>query len=101
MAMNAEVGSIGGGGDYEDETIKRSPLLSKYSNRATSYLTIGAKQVITQLRQAFTKALILQHFDPECHIWNKTDASSYAIGGILSQLTFNNLDQWHLIAFYS
>ena len=68
MAENAEVGSIGGGGDCKDETIERSPLTSKNSNRATGYLTLNAKRVFTQLRQAFTKALILRHFDSECHI---------------------------------
>ena len=91
MAENAEVGSIGG--DCENKTVERSPLRSKNSNRATGYLTPDAKQAFTQLRQAFTKATILQHFDPEYHIRIKTDASSYAIGGVLSQLTLDNLGQ--------
>ena len=99
MAEDGEVGSIGG--DCEDETVKRSPLTSKNSNRATSYLTPNAKQAFTKLRQAFTKALILRHFDPKCHIRIKTDASGYAISGVLSQLTLDNLDQWHLVVFYS
>ena len=34
----------------------------------------------------FVNALILYYFDPESHIQIKTDASSYAIGGVLSQL---------------
>ena len=78
-----EVG-VGGGGDCEDETVGRSP--SKNSNGATGYLTPDARRAFTQLRQAFTKAPILQHFDPECHIWIETDASGYAIGAMLSQL---------------
>ena len=50
------------------------------------FLTPSAKEVFNQLRQAFIKTLILQHFDPDCHIWIETDASAYAIGRILSQL---------------
>ena len=101
MAEDAEVDSIGGGGDREDETVERSPLTSKNSNGATGYLTPDAKQAFTQLRQAFTEAPIPRHFDPECHIRIETDASGYAIGGVLSQLTLDNLGRWHPIAFYS
>ena len=99
MAEDAEVGSIGG--DCEDETVKRLPLTSKNSNGATGYLTPNTKQAFTQLRQVFTEALILRHFDPECHIRIETDISGYAIGGVLSQLTLDNLGQWHPVAFYS
>ena len=57
------------------------------------------------MRQAFTKAPILQHFDPECHIRIETDASGYAIGGVLSQLTSDHLTsdqgQWHPVAYFS
>ena len=58
----------------------------------------------------FTKALILQYFDPECHIRIETDASGYTIGGILSQLTSDHLTsdhltsdqgQWHPVAYFS
>ena len=51
------------------------------------FLTSNARRVFTQLRQAFTKAPILQYFDPEHHIQIKTDVSDYAIGGVLSQMT--------------
>ena len=70
MAEDAEVGSIGGG-DCKDETVKRSPLTCKNLNGATDYLTLKARLAFTQLRKAFTEALILQHFDLECHIRNK------------------------------
>ena len=99
MVEDAEVGSIGG--DCEDETVKRSSFTSKNSNRATGYLTPGTKQAFTQLRQAFTKAPIFRHFDSECHIRIETDVSGYAIGGSLSQLTLDNLSQWHPVAFSS
>ena len=51
-----------------------------------TFLTLEVKLVFLQLRQAFTKAFILHHFDPEHYIWIKTDASGYVLGGILSQL---------------
>ena len=51
------------------------------------FLTLNAKTAFNRLRLAFTEAPILWHFDPECHIWIETDASGYAIGGVLSQLT--------------
>ena len=101
MVENAEVGSIGGGGNCENETVERSLLISKNLNRAIGYLTPNAKQAFTQLRQAFTKAPIFQYFDLEWYIWTEINASGYINGGIPSHLTLNNLDQWHLVAFYS
>ena len=67
------------------------------------------------MRQAFTEAPILRHFDPECHIRIETDASGYAIGGVLSQLTSDQVTldsesnptkksdfgQWHPIVYFS
>ena len=32
------------------------------------FLSSDTSQVFTQWKQAFTKALIFQNFDPECHI---------------------------------
>ena len=95
VAQVDEVG-IGGGGDCEDETVGRS--LSKNLNRTTDYLTPNARRAFTKLRQAFTKAPILHHFDPKCHIRIETDTSGYAIGDVLSQLT--DLGQWHPVASY-
>ena len=85
-----EIG-VGGGSAHEDETVGRSP--SKNLNGATDYLTPYTRQAFTQLRQAFTKAPILQHFDSECYIRIRTNTSGYAIGRILSQLTLDNLGQ--------
>ena len=99
MAEDVTISSIDG--DYEDETVKKSPLTSKNLNGATGYLTPGAKLAFTQSRQAFTKSSILPYFDLECHIQIETDASGYAIGKVLSQLTSDNLGLWHPIAFYS
>ena len=38
------------------------------------FLTPDARTAFNRLWLAFTKALILWHFDPECHIWIETDA---------------------------
>ena len=73
VAEDAEVGFDGG--DCEDRTIKKSPR-SKNSNKAGD-LTPKARLKFTQLRKTFTKAPILQHFDSECHIRIKTNASGY------------------------
>ena len=97
MAESDEVDG-GGGGDCENKTVKWSPR-SKNSNRATGYLNPDARQAFTQLRQVFTRAPILQHFDLEYHIRIKTDVSGYAISDMLSQLT--NSGQWHPVAYYS
>ena len=99
MAKDAEFGRVGSGGDCEDETVERSPR-SKNSTGATGYLTPEARLAFTQLRQAFNKAPILRHFDSECHIRIETNASGYAIGGVLSQLTLDNLGRWQSRAFY-
>ena len=52
-----------------------------------TFLTVDARQAFTQLRQAFIEVSILSHFDLKCHIRIETNASGYAIGGVLNQLT--------------
>ena len=98
------------GGEVEvDEFKKKVQKTSKSKNsskskkavRSSGFLTPGAKLAFTELSQAFFKALILHHFDLECHIRIETDASGYAIGGIFSQLTSDDLGRWHPMAFYS
>ena len=98
MAEVDEVG-VGGNDDCKDETVGRLPSINL--NRTTIYLTPNARQAFTQLRQVFTKAQILRRFDPKYHIQIETDASGYAIGDVLSQLTLDNLGLWHLIAYNS
>ena len=83
---------------------------------ARPFLTPEAKLAFTRLREAFTEAPIPHHFDPERHIRIETDASDYAIGGVLSQLTLDqclsesdenfssessDVGQWHPVAFFS
>ena len=88
---------ISGGGDRNLSKSKKSKN-AKSGNQTyieateePKFLTFKAREAFNLLRQAFTKALILRHFDPECHIWIETDISGYAIGGILSQLTSDQL----------
>ena len=99
IVEDAEVCSISGG-NYKDETIEKSPLTSKNSNGATGYLTPKARLAFTQLKKAFTKVPVFWHFNPKCCIQIKTDAWGYAIGGVLNQLTLDNLGRWHPVAFY-
>ena len=75
---------------------ERTPKAPGNSN----FLTPEAKLAFLRLRQAFTEASILYHFDPEQYIWMETDASGYAIDGILSQLTPES-GQWYPIDFFS
>ena len=92
------VGIITGDADCEDKTTQRSPF--KNLNGAINYLTSKVRLAFTKLRKTFTKAPILQHFDLKCYIIIETDASSYAIDEVWSQLTSNILNQWHLVVFY-
>ena len=48
----------------------------------------------------FFKALILHHFDLEHYIRIETNVLGYTIDGVPSQLTSNDLGQWHPLAFF-
>ena len=91
---------VGGGGKAEDQNLSKSKKLKNVKSGVQTrlgatgeptFLTPDAREAFNQLRQAFTEAPILRHFDPECHIRIETDASGYAIGGVLSQLTSDHL----------
>ena len=67
----------------DDEVGKKVQNSSKSKKSVRSdFLTSGAKLAFAELRQAFVKAPILHHFDPERHIQIETDVSGYAIGGV-------------------
>ena len=99
-AGNNEV--VGGGGSRADETVVDSSTSKNEKSRKLTYmpnigateesnfLTPDAKEAFNHLRLVFIEALILRHFDLDSHIWIKTDASGYAIGGVLSQLNLNS-----------
>ena len=84
--------------------LKRTPTVGAGATHKSvddsTFLTPEAKLAFSRLRQAFTKAPILHHFDPEHYIRTETNASGYAIGSILSQLT-PETGQWHPVAFFS
>jgi len=65
-------------------------------------LSEGAEQAFRQLKEAFTTAPILCHYDPAAPLRIETDASTFAIAGILSQLQeVNGQKDWHPVAFHS
>ncbi len=66
---------------------------AKTNSSGTDFLILTAKETFIDLQKTFTKALILRHFNPKCHIWIEINTSEYAIGGVLSQMTSNHLDQ--------
>ena len=88
-----EVGSRANGTVVNLSKNKKSRNLTRVSNiRAIgklNFLTSNTKKAFNYLRLGFIKAPILQHFDLESHIQIETNASGYAISGVLSQL---NLD---------
>lgn len=49
-----------------------------------NFPTPEARLAFNLLRQIYTKVLIFQHVDPECHILIQTNASGYAISDVLN-----------------
>lgn len=66
----------------------------------SGFFILRARLTFIKLRQAFTKAPILHYFNLEYYNWVEADASGYAIGGVLSQLTLDNSSRWHQMAFF-
>ncbi|KAF4546986.1 Transposon Tf2-5 polyprotein-like protein 3 [Elsinoe fawcettii] len=56
------------------------------------------QQAFEDIRDAFTRAPILRHYDPAAPLRIESDASKFAVAAILSQL-FGT--EWHPIAFWS
>ena len=113
---------VGGGGGrangtvvnlFKNEKSRKSMRVPNIeATREPNFLTPDAKKAFNHLRLAFIKAPILRHFDLESHIRIETDASGYAIGGVLSQLNLDSdalpndsnksdFGQWYLIAYFS
>jgi len=57
-----------------------------------------AQSAFDELKRRFTTAPILKHFDPDLPIHLHTDASGFAISGVVSQL---HDPHWYSVAFYS
>ena len=69
-------------------------------------MTPEGRQAFNDLKKAFTQAPMLAHYNPEAPIKVETDASGFAISGILSQPVEEPAqDQpqvhWHPVAFWS
>jgi hypothetical protein len=69
---------------YAKVTAPISDLLKKEASGKWEW-TQYAETALQKLKRAFTEAPILQHFNPEKPITLKTDASGFAIAGILNQ----------------
>ena len=88
---------VGGDGDRNLSKFKKlNNAKSKIqicirATKEPTFLTPSTKKAFNQLKQVFTKVLTFQYFDLKWYIWIKTNASGYAIGGVLSQLTFDHL----------
>ena len=78
---------VGNNGGNERKSAKSDFTKPVRGAEEPSFLTPNTRRAFTQLRQAFTKAPILRYFDPERHIQIETDATGYAIDGVLSQMT--------------
>lgn len=87
--------SKGIGKDIKNLSIITKSAKSKKLNFAKNklleidFLTFEAKEAFIYLREAFTKTLILRHFDSKCYIYLKTNTSGYTIGGIFCQMTLS------------
>ncbi|KAJ1024903.1 hypothetical protein NDA18_004189 [Ustilago nuda] len=72
--------------------VKPTELFKKFE------LPEEAQQAFHKLIQAFTTAGVLQHFDYHLSTRLETNASDFAIAGVLKQ---EHEGQWHPVAFYS
>jgi hypothetical protein len=70
---------------YDKVTARIADLLKKPHGSAKWEWTRDADMALLELKRAFLEAPILQHFDPEKPITLQTDASGFAIAGILNQ----------------
>ena len=86
---------VEGGGDknlskskYKKTKNAKSGVQTSFGATRKPIFLTPSREAFNQLRQAFTKAPITRHFDPEYHIQIEIDASGYTIRRVLSQLTF-------------
>lgn len=103
MPIKADINGVLGGDVGLDpilpKTKKRNLTKSKILANLKFYINVGitglliskARRAFTQSGQAFTKALILRYCNLKCYIKIERDPSGYTKGGVLSQLTFNQL----------
>jgi len=75
------------------------PLLSLLKKDVEFVWTNACQSAFVTLKQAFTQAPVLLHADNSKPFFLETDASDFAIAGILSQMDSN--EQLHPVAYYS
>ena len=78
---------VGSGGGNNKKSARSDFTKPMHGTEKPSFLTPNTRQAFIQLRQVFTEAPILQHFDSERTIRIETDVFGYAIGSVLSQMT--------------
>ncbi|MBW0490823.1 hypothetical protein O181_030538 [Austropuccinia psidii MF-1] len=81
--------------NYSEKISALTSLLKKYSPFIFTEEALSQFQI---LKQAFTTAPILSHFNPSLSTILDNDASDYALGALLSQV---NDSGKHPISFYS
>ena len=77
----------------------KSKIKGKFNNKDFA-ITAEAFKAFNELKKCFITAPILVHYKHKRQITFETDASAFAIFGIISQL-IKTSGQWHLIAFWS
>jgi hypothetical protein len=79
--------------------VETAPLTDILKGKQAFYWNEATDASFKRLKNRFTCAPILRHFDEMLPIRIETDASTFAISGILSQL-FED-EKWHPVAFIS
>ena len=80
-------------------SLLKGSIKGKFPNMQFT-MTEEAKTAFQSLKEAFTSAPMLRHFDPRRKIRLETDASGFAISAVISQLV-EETGQWHPVAFWS
>ena len=82
--------------NYSDIVVPLTRLMRK---DAPWNFSVDCRHSFNSLKEAFTSAPILTHYQPDVPIIVETDASDYTIAGILSNTCPDG--EIHLVAFYS
>jgi hypothetical protein len=85
-----------------DRKLQDSAINELKVQRQPFQLTERGKEAFHKIKTEFSKAPLLRHFDIEKPIRVETDASGFAIAGILSQQHVTEQEaHWHPVAFWS
>jgi hypothetical protein len=84
----------------QDYSMIARPLTELTKSNGKDWVwTHEAEQAFITLKQRFTTAPVLAHFDPTRPVIVETDASDFALGAVLSQRGCEN--RLHPVAFHS